>query len=80
MGNRSRFTGTSAGDRQGLARKSFAVTIATGSGKSLCFFLWKFTKSVRKTIAREFVEIAGGIDIFADRRNQGAAKDRIVSA
>jgi iron complex transport system substrate-binding protein len=26
----------------------------------------------------ELVEIAGGIDIFADRRNQGAAKDRIV--
>src|SRR5712671_4731357 len=28
----------------------------------------------------ELVEIAGGIDIFADRRNQGAAKDRIVTA
>ena len=27
----------------------------------------------------ELVEIAGGIDIFADRRNQSAAKDRIVS-
>ena len=27
----------------------------------------------------ELVEIAGGIDIFADRRNQGAAKDRIVT-
>src|SRR5207237_715054 len=26
----------------------------------------------------ELVEIAGGIDIFADRRNQGAAKGRIV--
>src|SRR6201987_2024515 len=26
----------------------------------------------------ELVEIAGGIDIFADRRHQGAAKDRIV--
>src|SRR5689334_24988712 len=26
----------------------------------------------------ELVEIAGGIDIFADRRNRGAAKDRIV--
>src|SRR5262249_38207781 len=26
----------------------------------------------------ELIEIAGGIDIFADRRNQGAAKDRIV--
>jgi iron complex transport system substrate-binding protein len=26
----------------------------------------------------ELVEIAGGIDIFADRRNQSAAKDRIV--
>ena len=26
----------------------------------------------------ELVEIAGGVDIFADRRNQGAAKDRIV--
>ena len=26
----------------------------------------------------ELVEIAGGIDIFADRRDQGAAKDRIV--
>jgi len=28
----------------------------------------------------ELVEIGGGIDIFADRRNQGAAKDRIVTA
>jgi len=28
----------------------------------------------------ELVEIAGGTDIFADRRNQGAAKDRIVTA
>src|ERR1700751_1095380 len=27
----------------------------------------------------ELVEIAGGIDIFADRRKQGAAKDRIVT-
>jgi hypothetical protein len=79
MGNRSRF-GTSAGDRQRLARQSFAVTTGTGSGRSLCFFLWKFTKSVGETIAREFVEIAGGIDIFADRRHQGAAKDRIVTA
>jgi iron complex transport system substrate-binding protein len=26
----------------------------------------------------ELIEIAGGIDIFADRRDQGAAKDRIV--
>jgi hypothetical protein len=26
------------------------------------------------------VEIAGGIDIFADRGNQGAAKDRVVTA
>src|SRR5215472_6105212 len=26
----------------------------------------------------ELIEIAGGIDIFADRRRQGAAKDRIV--
>jgi iron complex transport system substrate-binding protein len=26
----------------------------------------------------ELIEIAGGIDIFADRRHQGAAKDRIV--
>jgi iron complex transport system substrate-binding protein len=28
----------------------------------------------------KLIEIAGGIDIFADRRNQGAAKDRIVAA
>ncbi len=28
----------------------------------------------------ELIEIAGGIDIFADRKNQGAAKDRIVTA
>src|SRR5712671_5917038 len=28
----------------------------------------------------ELVEIAGGIDIFADLRNQGAAKDRVVTA
>jgi iron complex transport system substrate-binding protein len=28
----------------------------------------------------ELIEIAGGIDIFANRRNQGAAKDRIVTA
>jgi iron complex transport system substrate-binding protein len=28
----------------------------------------------------ELIEIAGGIDIFADRRNQGAAKGRIVTA
>jgi iron complex transport system substrate-binding protein len=28
----------------------------------------------------ELVEIAGGIDIFADRRSQGAARDRIVTA
>ena len=28
----------------------------------------------------ELIEIAGGIDIFADQRNQGAAKDRIVTA
>jgi iron complex transport system substrate-binding protein len=27
----------------------------------------------------ELVEIVGGIDIFADRRNQGAAKDRAVT-
>jgi iron complex transport system substrate-binding protein len=27
----------------------------------------------------ELIEIAGGIDIFADRRDQGAAKDRIVT-
>jgi iron complex transport system substrate-binding protein len=27
----------------------------------------------------ELVEIAGGIDIFADRRNQGAGKDRVVT-
>ena len=27
----------------------------------------------------ELVEIAGGIDIFADRRDQSAAKDRIVT-
>jgi iron complex transport system substrate-binding protein len=26
----------------------------------------------------ELVEIAGGVDIFADRRNQSAAKDRMV--
>src|SRR5215469_10357976 len=28
----------------------------------------------------ELVEIAGGTDIFADRSNQGAAKDRVVTA
>jgi iron complex transport system substrate-binding protein len=28
----------------------------------------------------ELVEIAGGIDIFADRRHQGAARNRIVTA
>ena len=28
----------------------------------------------------ELVEIAGGVDIFVDRRNRGAAKDRIVMA
>jgi iron complex transport system substrate-binding protein len=28
----------------------------------------------------ELVEIAGGIDIFADRRHQAAAKDRVVTA
>jgi iron complex transport system substrate-binding protein len=28
----------------------------------------------------DLVEIAGGIDIFADLRNQGAAKDRVVTA
>ena len=28
----------------------------------------------------ELVEIAGGIDIFADRSNRGAAKDRVVTA
>jgi iron complex transport system substrate-binding protein len=28
----------------------------------------------------ELVEIAGGIDIFAERRHQGAAKDRVVTA
>jgi iron complex transport system substrate-binding protein len=28
----------------------------------------------------ELVEIAGGIDIFADRRNQAAAKERVVTA
>jgi iron complex transport system substrate-binding protein len=28
----------------------------------------------------ELVEIAGGVDIFADRGNQGAAKDRVVAA
>jgi len=28
----------------------------------------------------ELVEIAGGIDIFADRRNQSAARDRVVTA
>jgi iron complex transport system substrate-binding protein len=28
----------------------------------------------------ELIEIAGGIDIFADTRNQGAAKDRVVTA
>ena len=28
----------------------------------------------------ELVEIAGGIDIFADRRNHGSAKDRVVTA
>ena len=28
----------------------------------------------------ELVDVPGGIDIFADRRNQGAAKDRIVTA
>jgi iron complex transport system substrate-binding protein len=26
----------------------------------------------------ELIEVAGGIDVFADRRNKGAAKDRIV--
>src|SRR5712671_4999632 len=28
----------------------------------------------------ELIEIAGGIDIFSDRRNHGAAKDRIATA
>jgi iron complex transport system substrate-binding protein len=28
----------------------------------------------------ELVEIAGGVDIFADRRNQGSAKDRVVTS
>ena len=28
----------------------------------------------------ELVEIAGGINIFADLRNQGAARDRVVTA
>jgi iron complex transport system substrate-binding protein len=28
----------------------------------------------------ELVEIAGGVDIFTDRRDQGAAKDRVVTA
>jgi iron complex transport system substrate-binding protein len=27
----------------------------------------------------ELVKIAGGIDVFADRRNQGAAKDRVAT-
>jgi len=27
----------------------------------------------------ELIEIAGGIDVFADRRNHGAAKDRVVT-
>jgi len=31
-------------------------------------------------VVSELIEIAGGIDIFADRRNRGAAKDRIVTA
>jgi iron complex transport system substrate-binding protein len=26
----------------------------------------------------ELIEIAGGIDIFADRRHRGVAKDRVV--
>jgi iron complex transport system substrate-binding protein len=30
-------------------------------------------------LVSELVEIAGGVDIFADRRNQSAAKDRIVT-
>jgi iron complex transport system substrate-binding protein len=29
-------------------------------------------------VALAYREIAGGIDIFADRRDQGAVKDRIV--
>jgi iron complex transport system substrate-binding protein len=28
----------------------------------------------------ELIEIAGGVDLFADRRDQGAAKDRVVTA
>lgn len=28
----------------------------------------------------ELLETAGGVDIFADRRDQGAAKDRVVTA
>jgi iron complex transport system substrate-binding protein len=28
----------------------------------------------------KLIEIAGGIDVFADRRNHGAAKDRVVTA
>jgi iron complex transport system substrate-binding protein len=28
----------------------------------------------------ELVEVAGGVDVFADRRNQSAAKDRAVTA
>ena len=28
----------------------------------------------------ELVEIAGGVDIFVDRRNQSAARDRVVTA
>ena len=37
-------------------------------------------RSAETIMSRGLVEIAGGTDIFADRSNRGAAKDRIVTA
>jgi ABC-type Fe3+-hydroxamate transport system substrate-binding protein len=36
--------------------------------------------ALRTSFQRSPVQIAGGIDIFADRSNQGAAEDRVVTA
>src|SRR5262249_46661222 len=77
-----------ASERAGELVKTLAARLADARGRAEClpkrprvfFEEWDDPMIFGIGWVSELIEIAGGIDIFADRSNRGAAKDRIVTA
>src|SRR5215469_8687074 len=77
-----------AGERAGELVETLAARLADARSRAECLpkrprvFFEEWDDPLISAIGwvSELVEIAGGIDIFTDRRDRGAAKDRIVTA